>query len=227
MTQIGEELPKDIIKNLIQTKMKNEKRLILASASVWRRDLLRGIGYEPSLIAAANIDETPQPNEDNKCLALRLAYEKALLVSKQYQSDIVLGADTVVSIARQSMPKALTEDEARFCIDRLSGRRHRVYTGVVVIHGEKVAKNVISSILKFKRLSKEEKENYINSKQWYGKAGGYGLQGSASMFVEWLSGSYSGVIGLPLCQTYNMLTGIGLKPNIPGAQIITDASITD
>ncbi len=192
----------------------NAHRLILASASVWRRELLCNIGYEPDLVISADIDEAPRPGESHRLLSVRLAVEKALVIAEKYPSDVVLGADTVVSISNKSLPKALTVDDAILCINKLSGRRHKVYTGVAVVYNGKVTSRVVATTLKFKRLSAEEKDSYINSREWYGKAGGYGLQGYASAFVEWLGGSYTSVIGLPLCETYKMLMGCGLKPTV-------------
>ncbi|MDZ5762087.1 Maf-like protein [Candidatus Cyrtobacter comes] len=192
--------------------MLNDRRFILASASIWRKELLCNIGYKPDLIVSADIDETPKPDESNRLLSMRLAMEKALLIADKYPGDIILGADTVVSISNQSMPKALTVDDAKFCINKLSGRRHKVYTGIAVVYNGKVSRKVVTTTLKFKRLSSEEKDSYISSKEWYGKAGGYGLQGYAAAFVEWLNGSYTSVIGLPLCETYKILVGFGLKP---------------
>lgn len=187
-------------------------RLVLGSASPRRRDLLAQIGLSPDLIAPANINEDPIPGELPRPHALRLAQEKAAALGPQYQGDVILSADTVVGVGRRILPKTETADEARACLTLMSGRAHRVFTGVCVIDAQGVSRTRISETrLKMKRLTEAEIEGYIASDEWRGKAGGYGIQGFADAFIISLSGSYSGVVGLPLFETRALLIAAGLK----------------
>ncbi len=184
-------------------------RLILASASPRRNDLLRQIDIAPDLIVAADIDETPHPGELPRLLAERLAMEKAQAVAAG-ADGFVLAADTVVACGRRILPKTLDEDAARACLALLSGRAHQVFTGVCVIdpHGQ-TASRVVLTRVRMKRLSAREMRSYLASGEWHGKAGGYAIQGRAGAFVRHLSGSYSAVVGLPLFETKAMLEGLG------------------
>ena len=187
-------------------------RLILASASPRRLDLLRQIGVEPDQVVATEIDETPARDETPRLLALRLAQAKAGAAAASHAGAYVLGADTVVAVGRRVLPKAETEAEARRCLELLSGRAHRVETGVCVIAPEgRRAARVVESRLHIKRLTPTEIDAYIASGEWRGKAGGYGVQGRAAAFVLNLSGSYSGVVGLPLYETLRLLEGLGWR----------------
>ncbi|MEZ5647384.1 MAG: Maf family nucleotide pyrophosphatase [Alphaproteobacteria bacterium] len=192
-------------------------RLILASASPRRLDLLRQIRYTPDLVIPTAIDEAPQPREMPQALALRLARAKAMAVAPDYPKDFVLGADTVVACGRRILPKAETEEEARQCLSLLSGRRHRVYGGICVIapikegiapHVQRLAR---SDVL-FKRLSTTEMATYLATGEWHGKAGGYAIQGMAAAFVKRLAGSYSNVVGLSLYDVVSVLQGLGYAP---------------
>lgn len=185
-------------------------RLILASASPRRRDLLRQIGIAPDAIVPADIDESPKKDELPHRLALRLAEEKARAVAPDHEGDFVLAADTVVGCGRRILPKAGTEAEARQCLDLLSGRRHRVTTGMALVRptGEMVSRRV-TTIVTFKRLTRTEREAYVASGEWEGKAGGYAIQGMADAFVKTLNGSWSNVVGLPLHDCTALLTGSG------------------
>ncbi len=189
-------------------------KLILASSSPHRSQLLKRIGYVPDLICPADIDETPHKHELPKQLAVRLAIEKAEAVHNQFPNDLVLAADTVCATGRLILPKALTVEDAEFCLNKLSGRRHRVYTGVCCIYKQKKVVKSSLSLVKFKRLSIEEKQLFLDSKQWDQKAGGYGLQGLASAFIICIRGSDSNIVGLPLYETYILLSSLGLKPNL-------------
>lgn len=183
---------------------------MLASASPRRVDLLRQIGIEPDSIVPAEIDEAPAKAELPRVLAQRLARAKATAIAERCGGAFVLGADTVVACGRRILPKAGDTATARACLQRLSGRRHRVYGGIAVVDpGGRVAERVVMSIVTFKRLSREELEDYLASEQWHGKAGGYGIQGFAAAFVRSLSGSYSNVVGLPLFETAALLRGLG------------------
>ncbi len=183
-------------------------RLRLASASPRRRDLLAQIGVDPDDIAPADIDETPRPKETPRALALRLAREKARAAAED--GAITLAADTVVAAGRRILPKTETETEARQCLDLLSGRGHRVYTGVcVVAPGGREAMRLVETRVRFKALCEEDRSSYLASGEWRGKAGGYAIQGLAAAFVLDISGSYSAVVGLPLYETASLLAGLG------------------
>jgi septum formation protein len=176
--------------------------LVLASASPRRRALLAQIGIFPDLVTSPDIDETSRPGELPREYALRLARDKAASVTAPF----VLGADTVVALGRRVLPKAVSEDEARRCLDLLSGRRHRVHTAVVLLEESGRSRHrVVDSIVTFTRLTRVEIDNYLASGEWRGKAGGYAIQGQAARFIRFLSGSYSNVVGLPLFETAQLL----------------------
>ena len=185
-------------------------RLVLASASPRRLDLLRQIGIEPAAIEAAALDEAPSKNELPTIHAARLALAKAQAVASRHGDCFVLAADTVVGCGRRILPKAETADDARRCLALLSGRRHRVLGGVCVIApGGKKAQRLVISLVRFKRLTDSEIAAYLDSGEWRGKAGGYAIQGRAGAFVAHISGSYSNVVGLPLYETLALLRGLG------------------
>lgn len=185
-------------------------RLILASASPRRRDLLRQIGLTPDSIVAADLDETPLPDEAPQRLAERLACAKAGHVLPDFPDDFVLAADTVVSCGLRILPKTETREQAADCLHLLSGRRHRVTTGVALhAPGGRLASRRVSTVVRFKVLSAAEQAHYLESGEWQGKAGGYAIQGLADAFVASLNGSWSNVVGLPLHETANLLTGLG------------------
>ncbi len=192
--------------------MKSSQRLVLASASPRRLDLLRQIGLTPDSTVAAELDETPHPKETPRLLALRLAQAKAARVAELEPGAFVLGADTVVAVGRRVLPKVETEVEGRACLALLSGRAHRVLTGVAVVAPDgRTAARLVESKLHFKRLTDIEIEGYLRSGEGIGKAGGYAIQGLAGAFVTALQGSYSGVVGLPLYEALSLLTGLGYR----------------
>jgi septum formation protein len=187
------------------------KPLILASASARRVELLARLGVVPSAIDPADIDETPLKGELPSPYAKRMAAEKALATAARHAGVPVLAADTVVACGRRILPKAETEAQARACLALISGRRHRVHSAVTLIDATGRARHRIStSTLTFKRLGVAEIEAYIASGEWHGKAGGYAIQGRAEAFVIQLSGSHSGVMGLPLYETKGLLVSAGL-----------------
>jgi septum formation protein len=188
--------------------------LVLASASPRRVELLARIGVRPDRILPADIDETPQKAELPRLLAARLALEKAQAVAPQVPDALVLAADTVVGVGRRILPKAETEAQARSCLELLSGRRHRVTTGVALIApGGRVLTRLVTSIVTFQRLTPGQIEDYLAGGEWQGKAGGYALHQRAEVFCRFLSGSHSNVVGLPLFETAQLLRGIGwLRP---------------
>lgn len=185
-------------------------RLVLASASPRRLDLLRQIGISPDAVAPADIDETPLKDETPRRLALRLATEKAVCAAAEHPEDLVLAADTVVAVGRRLLPKATDAAEVGDCLRLLSGRAHRVVTGVAVARpGGRVSVRLVETRLIFKRLSDAEIAAYLASGEGVGKAGGYAIQGRAGAFVRAISGSYPAVVGLPLVETVNLLRGAG------------------
>lgn len=190
--------------------------IILASQSPSRIELLKRIKVFPNLVLPANIDETEYPRELPAKLASRLAYEKAQHVSKQIDHDaIIIAADTVASHGRKILPKALTNDDVKHCLTILSGKRHKVHTGICVIKksGSEITtrQKVVETIVKFKRLSTEEIEFYCNLGEGLNKAGGCGISGYAEAFVPSIYGSHSNVMGLPLLETLHLLTSVGFK----------------
>ena len=191
-------------------------RFVLGSASPRRLALLAQIGVRPDAILPAEIDETPRPREEPRALAERLASEKALASAAiaagraDLAPCLTLGADTVVGVGRRILPKCETREDAKLCLDLLSGRGHRVYTGLALITaGGAARRRLVATRLRFKRLSRGEIEAYLASGEWRGKAGGYAIQGLAGAFVERLVGSYSNVVGLQLAETAALLGGEG------------------
>jgi septum formation protein len=185
-------------------------RLILASASPRRVDLLAQIGVVADAIDPANIDETPLKAELPRDYAARMAAEKAAAVAARHPGALVLAGDTVVACGRRILPKAEDEDTARQCLTLLSGRRHHVWSAVTLVGSDGQARNKISnSIVTFKRLTNVEIALYIASGEWAGKAGGYAIQGRAAGLIRALSGSHSGVVGLPLYETRALLLAAG------------------
>ena len=186
--------------------------LVLASASPRRLDLLRQIGLAPDRVEPADVDETPRPKETPRRLALRLAEAKAAAAAARAPDAYVLGADTVVAQGRRLLGKAADEAEARAWLQLMSGRGHRVFTGVAVIapSGRKAVR-LAEARVRFKRLTDREIDAYLSSGEWRGKAGAYAIQGLAGGFVIEVHGSYSAVIGLPLYETRMLLEGLGYR----------------
>ncbi|WP_297370255.1 nucleoside triphosphate pyrophosphatase [Acidocella sp.] len=166
---------------------------------------MRQIGIEPATITAPDIDETPLPGERPRAYALRLALAK-LMPATGY----TIAADTVVALGRRLLHKTETEAEARAYLRLLSGRRHHVYSAVAVRAPDgRTSARLSASVVGFARLDAVQIENYLSTGEWRGKAGAYAIQGRAAQFIEFLSGSYSGVVGLPLHETANLLRGLG------------------
>jgi len=183
-------------------------RLILASASPRRLDLLAQIGVVPDAVEAADIDETPVAGELPRQNAARLARAKAQAIADRNPGALVIGADTVVACGRRILPKAEDEKTALRCLELLSGRRHRVYGGIAVILPDgSVRSRLVETRVRFKRLTSQETAAYLQSGEWQGKAGGYAIQGRAAVFVANINGSYSNVVGLPLYETAALLSG--------------------
>jgi septum formation protein len=181
--------------------------LVLASGSPRRLALLAQIGVVPAAVIAPRIDETPAKTELPRMLALRLARAKAAAVTAD---GYVLAADTVVACGRRVLPKAEDEAEARRCLALLSGRRHRVFTAVVLRAPDgRVAERLGETAVTFARLTEAQLRAYLASGEWRGKAGGYAIQGLAAAHIRAVSGSYSNVVGLPLFETAQLLRGLG------------------
>ena len=200
-------------------------KLILASSSPRRRDLLKSIGMEDFEVVPAHLDETPRKKELPKDLSQRLALEKAQKVFKEQKGSpaFVLAADTVVACGRRIVPAPESLEEARACLDLLSGKSHRVYTALCLISPEeRVWRRLVETRVCFKRLESLEKEAYAQSQEGFGKAGGYAIQGFAGSFIKQINGSYSGILGLPLFETRNLLMGVGvisLAKDVSGSTI--------
>ena len=191
-------------------------KLVLASASPRRLQLLDQVGLQPDLLNPTDIDETPLRRETPRRLALRLAEQKAKaalsapLVKAMGPGVIILAADTVVGLGRRVLPKAETPEDARDCLRLLSGRSHWVYSAVAVVSPSgSVSTRCSETKVRFKRLSREDMDTYVSSEEWRGKAGGYAIQGRAAAFVRYLAGSHSAVVGLPLHETLSLLEGAG------------------
>lgn len=185
-------------------------KLILASQSPRRLSLLGQIGITPDAVSPADINEDPIEGEVPRDHALRLAQEKAAKVAGDTPDTIILAADTVVGVGRRILPKAETLEQAKYCLELLSGRGHRVFTGVAVIKADgDMLSRVVETRLTMKRLSPLELKSYLESGEWEGKAGGYGIQGIAEAYISKIIGSYSNVVGLPLFDTRNLLQGAG------------------
>jgi septum formation protein len=195
--------------------------LILASGSPRRLALLQQVGIEPRLIIPAEIDETPRRFEAPRVLASRLARTKAEAALKITRHDpalsecFILAADTVVSVGRRILPKTELVDEAAACLRLLSGRSHRVYTGVAVVTPRgSIRERLVETRVRFKRISKEDLDSYLASGEWRGKAGGYAIQGIAGSFVVKIVGSYPNVVGLPLYEVIAVLGGEGFPVHL-------------
>jgi septum formation protein len=191
-------------------------KFVLASGSPRRLSLVNQAGIEPDALRPADVDETPKKGELPRACANRLARAKAeaaldmVRLDEELKGSYVLAADTVVAVGRRILPKAELLDEAAQCLRLLSGRNHRVHTGVcLVTPKESFRQRLVETRVRFKRLSDEDIEAYLASGEWRGKAGGYAAQGIAGTFIVKIVGSYSNVVGLPLYETMAMLSGEG------------------
>lgn len=185
-------------------------KLILASASPRRRQLLAQINVTPDDVAPANIDETPQICEAPRAYAVRMGLEKAQAV--QQAGQFTLAGDTVVAVGRRILPKAETDHEVEDCLKRISGRAHHVLTSVCLIGPDgRLAQRLSDTRVIVKRLSQAEIKSYIETKDGLGKAGGYAIQGPFGAHIKQITGSYTGVMGLPVYETSQLLTGLGYR----------------
>jgi septum formation protein len=183
-------------------------RLILGSGSPRRKELLAQLGLVPDAILPPDIDEDPGKGELPRPYAARLAREKALAVPCG-PDDVVLCADTTVALGRRILGKPVDAGEAAAFLVALGGRRHQVITAIAVRRGDRILTAESQSAVKMKRLSDAELNAYLASGDWQGKAGGYGIQGLAGAFIPWISGSFTGIMGLPVAETAALLTAIG------------------
>ncbi len=192
--------------------MSDRPRLVLASASPRRLELLARIGVVPDDVRPAALDESPQRNELPRRLAQRLSQAKAAALDAP--GALVLAADTVVGVGRRILGKPADRDEARRFLELMSGRRHQVHTGVALRRPDGgMGTRIVTSVVAFQRLTAQQIDAYLDAGEWEGKAGGYAIQGRAEMFVRFLSGSHSNVVGLPLFETAQLLRGCGwLRP---------------
>jgi septum formation protein len=189
-----------------------KQTLVLASASPRRLDLLRQAGVEPDRVAATDIDESPLKDETSRQLALRLAIGKAQAGAEAAPGAFVIGADTMVALGRRLFGKPEHEADARRMIGLLSGRAHKVVSGVAVVAPDgRVASRVSETRVRWKRLTPAEIDGFIASGEWQGVAGAYRIQGQAEAFVLDIQGSYSGIVGLPLYETLALLGGLGYR----------------
>lgn len=195
--------------------MSDHPQLVLASGSPRRVALLEQIGIAPDRLLPAEIDETPGRRELPRTLARRLARTKAEVAARRLEQlgdpgpSVILAADTVVAVGRRILPKAESFAEAEECLALLSGRAHRVFTAICVMSTRGVRERLVDTRVRFKRLSDEERSDYLASGEWQGKAGGYAVQGRAGSFVVRLVGSYHAVVGLPLYETMALLEAAG------------------
>jgi septum formation protein len=183
-------------------------KFILGSGSPRRKELLAQIGVTPDEIRAPDIDETPQKAELPRPYCARMAREKVAAVAAD-ADDIVLCADTTVALGRRILGKPADRAEAERFLRALSGRRHRVITAVAVKRGDKILERDVMSTVRMKVVSDEELGAYLDTGDWEGKAGGYGIQGPAGLLIPWISGSFTGIVGLPLAETANLLGASG------------------
>ena len=183
-------------------------KLVLGSGSPRRRELLAQLGLVPSDVRPPDIDEDPRDGELPRPYCVRIAREKAQAIPCA-DDEIVLCADTTVALGRRILGKPADEKEAAVFLTKLSGRRHRVVTAVAVKRGDRIWERDVVTQVKMKSLSNEELNAYLQSGDWHGKAGGYGIQGAAGAFIPWINGSFSAVVGLPLAETAGLLQAAG------------------
>lgn len=183
-------------------------KLYLGSGSPRRKELLAGLGIVPDAILPPDIDETPKKGELPRPYCMRIAREKALAVPSG-PDDLVLCADTTVALGRRILGKPADAGEAAAFLTLLGGRRHQVITAVVLRKGDQIWSRESVSAVKMKRLSDVELNAYLASNDWRGKAGGYGIQGAAGAFIPWISGSFTGIMGLPVAETATLLQAAG------------------
>ena len=187
----------------------SSRELILASASDRRYQLLNQIGCAPDLVIPADVNEARLIGESPRELVTRLAFLKGEKIFRDHKKAVIVAADTTVALGRRVVGKPRDAAEAEAFLTMLSGRNHRVYTSIYIRYGRSNRQRCIQTRVKFKKLTTLEISNYLDSREWEGKAGGYAIQGKASAFIISIVGSYTNVVGLPLYETYTMLSGVG------------------
>jgi|TARA_B110000003_G_scaffold81554_2_gene83325 septum formation protein len=195
---------------VILNQVKNPKKLILGSSSPRRLELLSQLRIKPDLIKSPDIDEATKKLELPRDYCIRMAKEKANAIDVEYD-DVLLTADTIVCVGRRILGKPSNEDQVREFLKILSGRRHKVITSVAVKYQDKLLERCVISTVKMKNISNSELDAYVSLEDWKDKAGGYGLQGYAAVFVTWIQGSFSSIIGLPLAETSALLSVAGIR----------------
>ena len=191
------------------SNIKNLK-FILGSSSPRRLELLKQINFRPNEIFKPEINEDPQKKELPILYVKRMAKEKMKVVQKKFPNDLILTADTIVYVGRRIVNKTDKKSQAIKFLELLSGRRHRVSTAFNLYCKDTIdSLRVVTSVVKMKRLTEYEINSYIETNEWKGKAGAYGIQGSAEKFIQFISGSYTNIVGLPLNQVYGSLNSIG------------------
>ena len=195
---------------MILNQVKNPKKLILGSSSPRRLELLSQLRIKPDFIKSPDIDEATKKLELPRDYCIRMAKEKANAIDVEYD-DVLLTADTIVCVGRRILGKPSNEDQVREFLKILSGRRHKVITSVAVKYQDKLLERCVISTVKMKNISNSELDAYVSLEDWKDKAGGYGLQGYAAVFVTWIQGSFSSIIGLPLAETSALLSVAGIR----------------
>ena len=195
---------------MILNQVKNPKKLILGSSSPRRLELLLQLRIKPDLIKSPDINEATKKLELPRDYCIRMAKEKANAIDVEYD-DVLLTADTIVCVGRRILGKPSDEDQVREFLKILSGRRHKVITSVAVKYQDKLLERCVISTVKMKNISNRELDAYVSLEDWKDKAGGYGLQGYAAVFVTWIQGSFSSIIGLPLAETSALLSVAGIR----------------
>jgi septum formation protein len=191
--------------------------LILASASPRRLELLSLIGITPDAVIPADIDELPLEGERPRQYVMRMATEKHAVVAKDHPTSFCLAADTVVCLGHRIFGKPEGEAEARTFLKTLSGRRHRVITAIAIStpfdddQFPQATTRLVDASVKFSRLHETAIDDYIATGEWQGKAGGYAIQGYAARYIQWMGGSYTGIVGLPCFEVAQVLTGLGYR----------------
>ncbi len=199
--------------------MKETMKLILASSSPRRLELLAQIGFRPDIVDAPDIDETPTKKEKPAIFARRMGIEKAEAIAAKHNDAIIIAADTIVGVGLRIIGKAANREEAFRDLSLMQGRNHRVYTGMCIIkkpatgNGQSAIK-LVETTVRFKHMTAAEINWYLDSGEWQGKSGSFTLMGIGAGFIESIKGSHTNVIGLPLCETRNVLVSMGLKPKL-------------
>tara|TARA_X000000950_G_C13665782_1_gene557834 strand:+ start:217 stop:783 length:567 start_codon:yes stop_codon:yes gene_type:complete len=183
-------------------------KIILASKSPRRLELLKSTNIFPDIIEPSNIDERIKQKEKTKLYLKRICFEKGLKIQKKYKNDIILSADTIVSTKQKIFGKPINQKDAIRTLEYLSGRNHNVITGVCLLYKDKKKIKIVETKIKFKKLQKDEIDQYIKTNEWVDTAGSYTIQGFAERFIIRINGSYSNVVGLPLYETVNLLKSI-------------------